>query len=228
MGPAEFEAKFQVFDIDTSYNLLLGRPFIHAAGAVPSTLHQMIKLVWKNEELVIHGEKGQSGRQVPVSDETPQGSDFYTVELVNATDEGLAPQTPMPAVYKMIAMVMLQSGFEPGFGLGRNAQGIIEPVPVLATGSRYGLGYIPTDDDMKMKRKRDQGLTKPIPHLYQSFPVRERAEPEDDGEGICDLFKEINAVIEEEAEPAGIRDAEPGEMLQNWTSTPILMPRTLW
>ena len=134
----------------------------------------------------------------------------------------------MPAVYKMIATVMLQSGFEPGFGLGRNAQGIIEPVPVLATGSRYGLGYIPTDDDMKLKRKRDQGLTKPIPHLYQSFPVRERAEPEDDGEGICDLFQEINAIIEEEAEPAGIRDAEPGEILLNWTSTPILMSRTLW
>ncbi|XP_027772414.1 uncharacterized protein LOC114076918 [Solanum pennellii] len=228
IGPAEFEAKFQVLDIDTSYNLLLGRPFIHMAGAVPSTLHQMIKLVWKNEELVIHGEKGQSGRQVPVSDETPQGSDFYTVELVNATDEGLAPQTPMPAVYKMIATVMLQSGFEPGSGLGRNAQGIIEPVPVLAAGSKYGLGYIPTDDDVKMKRKRDQGLTKPIPHLYQSFPVREQAEPEDDGEGICDLFQEINAIIEEEAEPAGFRDAEPGEMLQNWTSTPILMSRTLW
>nr|XP_025885529.1 uncharacterized protein LOC104645638 [Solanum lycopersicum] len=194
MGPAEFEAKFQVLDIDTSYNFLLGRPFIHAAGAVPSTLHQMINLVWKNEELVIHGEKGQSGRQVPVSDETPQGSDFYTVELVNATDEGLAPQNPMPAVYKMIATVMLQSGFKPGFGLGRNAQRIIEPVPILATGSRY---------------------------------VRERAEPEDDGEGICDLFQEINAIIEEEAEPAGIRDAEPEEVLLNWTSTPILMSRTL-
>ena len=187
-----------------------------------------MKLVWRNEELVVHGERSHSGKQVPILDETPQTSDFYTVELVNATDEGLAPQTPMPAVYKMIATVMLQSGFEPGFGLGRNAQGIIEPIPVLATGSKYGLGYIPTNDDLKMKRRKDQGLTKPIPHLYHSFPVREHAEPADDGEGICDLFKEINAVIEEEAEPAGIRDAEPGEMLQNWTSTPILMPRTLW
>ncbi|XP_069149116.1 uncharacterized protein [Solanum lycopersicum] len=227
MGPAEFEAKFQVLDIDTSYNLLLGRPFIHMAGAIPSTLHQVMKLVWRNEELVIHGERSHSGKQVPILDETPQTSDFYTAELVNATDEGLAPQTPMPAVYKMIATVMLQSGFEPGFGLGRNAQGIIEPIPVLAIGSKYGLGYIPTDDDLKMKRSKDQGLTKPIPHLYHSFPVREHAESADDGEGICDLFKEINAVIEGEAEPAGIRDAEPGEMLQNWTSTPIPMPRTL-
>ena len=112
--------------------------------------------------------------------------------------------------------------------MGRDSQGIIEPVPVLAQGSKYGLGYIPTNDDLKMKRRKDQGLTKPIPHFYHSFPVREHAEPEDDGEGICDLFKEINAVIEEEAEPAGFRDAEPGEMLKNWTSTPILMPRTLW
>ena len=107
MGPAEFEAKFQVLDIDTSYNLLLGRPFIHMAGAVPSTLHQMMKLVWKNEELVIHGERNHSGKQVPVFDEMPQGSDFYTVELVNATDEGLVPQTPMLSVYRMIATVML-------------------------------------------------------------------------------------------------------------------------
>ena len=68
---------------------------------------------------------------------------------------------------------------------------------------------------MKIKRKNDQGLTKMIPHLYQSFPVREHTEPEDDGEGICDLFKDINAVIEEEVNPASIRDAEPGEMLQN-------------
>ena len=106
MGPAEFEAKFQVLDIDTSYNLLLGRPIIHMAGAVPSTLHKMMKLVWKNEELVVHSERSHSGKQVPVFDETPQGSDFYTVELVNATDEDLAPQTPMPTVYRMITTVM--------------------------------------------------------------------------------------------------------------------------
>ena len=29
--PEEFNAQFQVFDIDSSYNLLLGRPFVHRA-----------------------------------------------------------------------------------------------------------------------------------------------------------------------------------------------------
>ena len=125
LGPAEFNAQFQVLDIDTSYNLLLGRPFIHMAGVVPSTVHQMMKLVWNNEELVIHGEGSHSGRQEPIIDEVSQVTDLYTVDLVNTIGEDLAPQPLMPSVYKMIATIMLQSGFEPSFGLGENSQKII-------------------------------------------------------------------------------------------------------
>nr|XP_009592185.1 uncharacterized protein LOC104089071 [Nicotiana tomentosiformis] len=43
IGPVDFEVTFQHLDMDTSYNFLLGRPWIHAARAVPSTLHQMVK-----------------------------------------------------------------------------------------------------------------------------------------------------------------------------------------
>ena len=39
IGPCTFNVKFQVMDISPSYNCLLGRPWIHIAGAVPSTLH---------------------------------------------------------------------------------------------------------------------------------------------------------------------------------------------
>ena len=54
----------------------------------------MINLVWRNEELVIHGEGSHLGRQVMIIDEISRGTYFYTVELVNATGENLAPQTP--------------------------------------------------------------------------------------------------------------------------------------
>ena len=108
MGPTEFSAQFQVLDIDTSYNLLLGKiVHPHMAGAIPFTLQKMMKLVWSNEELVIHGEGNHSGRQAPIIDEISQETDVYTIELVNTTDEDLAPQTPMPVVYKMIVNVML-------------------------------------------------------------------------------------------------------------------------
>ena len=119
MAPTKFSTQFQVLDIDTRYNLLLGRPFIYMEGVIPSTLHQIMKLVWQNEELVIHGEGSHSGIHTPIIDEVSRGADFYTVELVKATGNNLAPHTPMPTVYKMIATLMLQNGFELGFGLGR-------------------------------------------------------------------------------------------------------------
>ncbi|XP_013613730.1 PREDICTED: uncharacterized protein LOC106319873 [Brassica oleracea var. oleracea] len=35
--------KFLDVDCDSSYNMILGRPWIHGMGAIPSTLHQMVK-----------------------------------------------------------------------------------------------------------------------------------------------------------------------------------------
>ena len=77
----------------------------------------------------------------------------------------------------------------------RNSQGIVEPIQVPIKGARYGLGYILTNEDEKTKKKKDQALAKPIPHVYQSFPVCEYAEQEDLGEGICVLFEEIDVII---------------------------------
>ncbi|XP_070014456.1 uncharacterized protein [Nicotiana sylvestris] len=57
IGPVEFTMEFQVLDVAVSYNLLLGRPWIHAAKAVPSTLHQMVKFEWDRQEIVMHGEE---------------------------------------------------------------------------------------------------------------------------------------------------------------------------
>nr|XP_016495428.1 PREDICTED: uncharacterized protein LOC107814511 [Nicotiana tabacum] len=48
IGPVDFKVTFQVLDMDTSYNYLRGRPWIHAAGAVPSTLHQILKFEHEN------------------------------------------------------------------------------------------------------------------------------------------------------------------------------------
>ncbi|XP_070045023.1 uncharacterized protein [Nicotiana tomentosiformis] len=43
IGHVDFDIVFQVVDMQTSYNFLLGRPWIHTARTVPSTLHQMLK-----------------------------------------------------------------------------------------------------------------------------------------------------------------------------------------
>nr|XP_012574207.1 uncharacterized protein LOC105852605 [Cicer arietinum] len=43
IGPVTFEITFHVMDIVPAYSCLLGRPWIHSAGVVPSTLHQKLK-----------------------------------------------------------------------------------------------------------------------------------------------------------------------------------------
>ncbi|PKI26099.1 hypothetical protein CRG98_049212, partial [Punica granatum] len=43
VGPCSFSVTFQVLDIPNAFSLLLGRPWIHSAGAIPSSLHQKVK-----------------------------------------------------------------------------------------------------------------------------------------------------------------------------------------
>lgn len=52
IGPVDFAIPFQVMDIHSTYNMLLGRPWIHTAGAVPSSLHQRVEFV-KDGKIVI-------------------------------------------------------------------------------------------------------------------------------------------------------------------------------
>ena len=40
IGPHVCQITFQVMDINPAYNCLLGRPWIHLVGVVPSMLHQ--------------------------------------------------------------------------------------------------------------------------------------------------------------------------------------------
>lgn len=44
IGPITFPIQFQVIDISASFNLLLGRPWLHETGAMASTLHQKLKI----------------------------------------------------------------------------------------------------------------------------------------------------------------------------------------
>ncbi|XP_070014144.1 uncharacterized protein [Nicotiana sylvestris] len=55
MGPTWFDVEF-LLDISASYNLLLGRPWIHVTGAMASTLHEAMKFKWKHQEVIIHGD----------------------------------------------------------------------------------------------------------------------------------------------------------------------------
>jgi len=48
IGPRSFMVNFQVIMVDSPYNMLLGRPWLHIADAVMSTFHQRLKFISEN------------------------------------------------------------------------------------------------------------------------------------------------------------------------------------
>ena len=242
IGPEEFIVEFQVLDISASYNLLLGRPWIHMAGAVPSTLHQTLKFVWNHHEIVVHGEGSNSiypDNSIPVieSMEELDGSVFHTREIMCATQ---VERVKLPRVLMMIAWEMLKNGFMPGRGLGANLDGIVEPIQLPGQKYTFGLGYEPTPEEVSLanlKRKSDIPLPQPIPLLNQSFSkafvAQESEEAAEDNlvEGFKNLFieeAECNMILEDCTEIPTIWDVEPGDALNNWTCNPSPVLRESW
>ena len=54
-GPIEAVVEFIVLDIPVTYALLLGRPWYHVLGGVPSTVHQKVKFLLDREIITIDG-----------------------------------------------------------------------------------------------------------------------------------------------------------------------------
>ena len=57
ISPHMFYITFQMMDIEPAYTCLLGRPWIHAAGVVTSTLHQKLKFLVEGKLVVIDREE---------------------------------------------------------------------------------------------------------------------------------------------------------------------------
>ncbi|XP_028549412.1 uncharacterized protein LOC114579342 [Dendrobium catenatum] len=55
-GELHMVAKFNVIDVDISFKALLGHPWLHEYGIVPSTLHQCMKYLEEGEEFRISGD----------------------------------------------------------------------------------------------------------------------------------------------------------------------------
>ena len=79
----------------------------------------------------------------------------------------------------MVAIQMIQNGYEPVKGLGISLQGIINPVDPCGSRDSFGLGFKPTAVDRKWakeQKKKAWKLTSPIPHISQSFTKAQKEE----------------------------------------------------
>ncbi|XP_070009323.1 uncharacterized protein [Nicotiana sylvestris] len=251
--PVEFTMEFQVMDVAISYNLLLGRPWIHAAKAVPSTLHQMVKFEWDRQEIVVHSEDNlcaHSDAVVPFieveDDKGPWDYQVFETVSVEKIPEGKCVPIPkITAASVMVVFEMLKNGFVPGKSLGASLQGIIQLVSLPKNLSTFGLGFKPTTTDVKRARKLKQrvwALPKPIPCLSRSFvkpDARKRtvtAVPSsvfDVDEELIErferLFDDVNVVkVGEGSSKADVQFVRPNAKLNNWKATPLPTRKEFW
>ncbi|KAL4290243.1 hypothetical protein GQ457_14G022360 [Hibiscus cannabinus] len=90
IGPNTYEIDFIVMDIRPTYNCLLGRPWIHAAGAVPSSLHQKLKFILDGQLVTVNAEEEiiasvtTDAPYIEVDEKAVECS-FRSLEFVNAT-----------------------------------------------------------------------------------------------------------------------------------------------
>ena len=109
IGPVTYEVDFLVMDIKPSYNCLLGRPWIHSAGAVPSSLHQKVKLVSEDRLVTIDAEEDiiammtSDAPYVDINDEALECS-FRSLEFVNAMFIAEGNRIPVPKISRTTEM----------------------------------------------------------------------------------------------------------------------------
>ncbi|KAJ9189093.1 hypothetical protein P3X46_000424 [Hevea brasiliensis] len=110
IGACTFNVTFQVMNIEPAYTMLLGRPWIHSANAVPSTLHQKIKYIMDGKIITVRGEeailvtKPQSLPYVEAVEESLESS-FQALELQETISKN-------EGAMAMVGKVISRNGYE--------------------------------------------------------------------------------------------------------------------
>ncbi|XP_050914950.1 uncharacterized protein LOC127129883 [Lathyrus oleraceus] len=138
IGPEVFKSVFCVMDIQSMYNCLLGRPWIHAVGAVTSTLHQKLKYILDGQVVTVCGEEDifisqlSSFKYVEMDCEifeTPSQA-FETVKVENSVFAEREKKSSI-ASYKQ-AVEVVKSGEAPSSG---------RVIDVAVKEDKFGIGY---------------------------------------------------------------------------------------
>ncbi|XP_017624818.1 uncharacterized protein LOC108468445 [Gossypium arboreum] len=233
IGRNTYKVDFFVMDIKPSYNCLLGRPWIHSVGAVPSSLHQKLKMSVTSDAPYVE------------NDNEAVECSFRALEFVNATFIAEGSRILIPKISgatKISLQLTVGKGALPGRGLGRHLRGQVRVPVLVGKWDSFGLGFRPDASQVKKEFERKQEQRRGrlsgtevrwepmnFPHITQTFvsggfihsiqhKVKERMA--EDAMGIWS----INATFEEEAIERNLSDIcpyEPGSVLDNWTEEEI-------
>ncbi|KAF5934572.1 hypothetical protein HYC85_030743 [Camellia sinensis] len=164
VGPGQHNIEFHVLDVPATFNLLLGRPWLHQVKAVSSTLHQMLKYPHGKGVAIVFG---NSSIHPPPEVSTPVLEIEHGTEDVFLSGFTLAEAQVVQnimavneGVYVSAQSVYLMNKLQhvPGMGLGRSGRkGIAALAEVPYNPHTFGLGFLPTKEDWVRKGKEMAG-----------------------------------------------------------------------
>jgi len=155
IGPHTCQVIFQIMNINPAYSCLLGRPWIHSVGVIPSTLHQKLKFIVEGHLVIVLSEEDilvscpSSTPYVEATEESLETT-FQSFEVVSITSvDSFFGQPCLSDTVVMVARVMLGNGYEPRMGLGKDNGGRTSLISARGNRGKFGLGYKPTQADIR-------------------------------------------------------------------------------
>ena len=128
IGPIRYSILFQVLRIQSSFNLLLGHPWIHEAGAIPSSLYQKLKFIHEGCIIMIQFDRDNVTSSKPMlhishieDDLHLTGFTFNKVLVVSLEDDSrdLVPMSFDQYNSALVLSMMRGMSYMLGLGLGR-------------------------------------------------------------------------------------------------------------
>ena len=132
IGLVKYSILFQVLRIQSSFNLLLSRPWIHKAGAIPSSLHQKLKFIHEGRIIMIQSDRDVVTSSKHVLHISHSEDDlhltkftFDEVQVVNLEDDSrdLVRMSFDQHSSTLVLSMMKGMSYMPVLGLGRRQQG---------------------------------------------------------------------------------------------------------
>ena len=128
IGPVRYSVLFQVLKIQSSFNLLLGCPWIHEADAIPSSLHQKVKFIHEGRVISIQFDRDIIVSIEPVLQISHNDDDlhltrftFDEVQAVSLEDDSrdAVPMSFDRYSSTLVLNMMKDMSYLPSLGLGR-------------------------------------------------------------------------------------------------------------
>ena len=155
ISPVRYSLLFQVLRIQSSFNLLLSRPWIHEEGAIPSSLHQKVEFIHEGHIITIQSDgdvinSSELVLQISHSEDDLHltGFTFDKVQVVSLEDDCRDMVLKSFDQYSSTLVLSMMRGmsYMLGLGLGYRQQVQREFTIIVDHDIPYGLGYIPTTD----------------------------------------------------------------------------------